>query len=136
MVLSTTAAGIINQTARGFWSLLTKSCMEEAPTALSLTNSSTAFGDISKTTQLWPALISRRTMLAPILPRPTIPSCIDHSLFLKKLLDPLGRFYFVDVITAPSAVMKLTCVCGSGGSGCRLSCHARAQAPPCSQVQR
>ena len=50
MVLSTTAAGTINQTARGFWSLFANSAREEAPRAFSLTSSSTAFGDLSKTT--------------------------------------------------------------------------------------
>src|ERR1700693_4499703 len=80
MVWSTTAAGIINQIARGFVSLAAKSFSDDEPTALSFTTSSTDFGDTSKTTHSWPALISRRTMLAPILPRPTIPSCIDHPL--------------------------------------------------------
>src|SRR5580698_1650108 len=77
MVLSTTAAGTINQMARGFSSFLTNSGSDEAPTAFSATSSSTAFGDMSKTTQLWPALSSRRTMFAPILPSPIIPSCIN-----------------------------------------------------------
>ena len=80
MVSSTTAAGIINHTARGLVSLLAKSFSEDDPTAFSFTNSSTDFGDISKTTHSWPAFMSRRTMLAPILPRPTIPSCIDYPL--------------------------------------------------------
>src|SRR5215831_15819700 len=31
---------------------------------------------MSKTTHSWPPLMRRRTMLAPILPRPIIPSCI------------------------------------------------------------
>src|ERR1019366_1615757 len=80
MVSSTTAAGSINHTARGLVSLLAKSFSEDEPTAFSFTNSSTDFGDISKTTHSWPAFMSRRTMLAPILPRPTTPSCIDHPL--------------------------------------------------------
>ena len=50
MLLSTTAAGTINQTARGFSSLRTRSASEEAPTAFSRARSSTAFGDMSKTT--------------------------------------------------------------------------------------
>ena len=45
MVLSTTAAGTISQTARGFASFFTKSASDEAPTAFSLASSSTAFGD-------------------------------------------------------------------------------------------
>ena len=50
MLLSTTAAGTISHTARGFSSFCTKSCSEEAPTAFSLTRSATALGDLSKTT--------------------------------------------------------------------------------------
>ena len=42
-MLSTTAAGTINQTARGFVSFLTKSASEEEPTALSSTSSCTDF---------------------------------------------------------------------------------------------
>src|SRR5579863_10245897 len=76
MVWSTTAAGTINQIARGFCSLLAKSSSEEVPTAFSWVSSLTAFGDLSKTTHWWPPLIRRRTIFAPILPRPIIPSCI------------------------------------------------------------
>ena len=49
-VLVATAAGTINQTARGFCSLFTSSASEEAPRAFSLTSSSTVCGDLSKTT--------------------------------------------------------------------------------------
>ena len=83
MVLSTTAAGTISQIARGLSSFFTKSASEEAPIAFSLTSSSTAFGDMSKTTHWWPPLISRRTMLAPIRPSPIIPSCIVLLLILR-----------------------------------------------------
>src|SRR6266446_2700047 len=81
MVLSTTPAGTISQTARGFSSFLTRSTSEAAPTAFSLANSVTAVGDMSKTTHSWPPFSNRRTMLAPIRPRPTIPSCISWLLF-------------------------------------------------------
>src|SRR5215469_14000897 len=77
MVSSTTAAGTMSQTARGLSSFLTRSTKELAPTARSLTSSATAWGDLSKTTQLCPFLISRRTMLAPMRPSPIIPNCID-----------------------------------------------------------
>ena len=50
MVWSTTAAGTINQTARGFFSFFTRSASEEDPTAFSWVSSFTAFGDRSKTT--------------------------------------------------------------------------------------
>ena len=80
MVLSTTAAGTINQTARGFSRFFTSSASEEVPTAFSAANCFTALGDLSKTTHWWPPLSSRRTMLAPIRPSPIIPSCIVVSL--------------------------------------------------------
>ena len=50
MVLSTTAAGTISQSARGLSSFFTKSAGEAAPIAFSLVSSFTAFGDMSKTT--------------------------------------------------------------------------------------
>ena len=43
-------------------------------------------GDLSKTTHSWPPLISRRTMLAPILPSPIIPSCINSPLIVRNFL--------------------------------------------------
>src|SRR6266436_2863336 len=76
MLLSTTAAGTISQTARGFLSLATRSASEAAPTALSRVRSATAFGDMSKTTHSWPPLINRRTIFAPIRPNPIIASCM------------------------------------------------------------
>src|SRR5262245_43061804 len=76
IALSTAAACTINQTTLGFRNFFTRSCSEEDPTAFSPTSSLTALGDMSKTTHSWPPLIRRRTMLAPILPRPIIPSCI------------------------------------------------------------
>jgi len=79
MVRSTTAAGTIIQTARGFLSLRTRSCSDAAPIASSRTRPSTAWGDMSNTTHSCPALTSRRTMLAPILPRPIIPNCMPCS---------------------------------------------------------
>src|SRR6266481_5245563 len=76
MVLSTTAAGTISQTARGFCSFFTRSASESDPMAFSAASSLTVVFDMSKTTHSCPPLRSRRTMLAPIRPRPTIPSCI------------------------------------------------------------
>ena len=74
--MSTTAAGTISQTARGFASFVTKSASDEAPVAFSAASASTAFGDMSKTTHSWPSFMRRRTMLAPMRPRPIIPSCM------------------------------------------------------------
>src|SRR5207302_3639168 len=78
-VASTTPAGTISQIARGVGSLFTRSAIDEAPTASARANSSTAFGDVSKTTQWWPPARSRRAMLAPMRPSPIIPICIADS---------------------------------------------------------
>src|SRR5580700_652648 len=91
IVSSTAAAGTISQTARGFSSFETKSWSEELPVAFSCANSFTAFEDLSKTTHRWPPLRARRTMFAPILPRPIIPNCMDRS-FAKSLFDCLMFF--------------------------------------------
>src|SRR5262252_6925654 len=80
MVLSTTAAGTMSHTARGLSSFFTKSASEVAPIAFSCTSSCTVFGDMSKTTHWCPPLMRRRTMFAPIRPRPIIPSCMAVSL--------------------------------------------------------
>ena len=78
MVSSTTAAGTISQTARGFVELLDEvGERRRTRRAFSLASSSTAFGDMSKTTHSWPPFMSRRTMFAPIRPRPIIPELHD-----------------------------------------------------------
>src|SRR5438270_3383843 len=79
MVASTAAAGTISQMARGVSSFLTRSAIDVAPTAFARVNSSTAFGDLSKTTHRWPPPRSRRTMFAPIRPSPIIPICMAGS---------------------------------------------------------
>ncbi len=83
MVSSTDAAGTISQIARGFssfvTSFVTRSWSEVLPVAFSFTNSLTALGVLLNTTHRCPALRSLRTMFAPILPRPIIPSCMEHS---------------------------------------------------------
>src|SRR6185295_15833304 len=91
IVVSTTAAGTINQTARGFCSCFTKSAREEAPVAFSRTPSSTAVGDRSNTTHCWPPRNSRLTMFAPILPRPIMPICICSPLWSDDGCDALTR---------------------------------------------
>src|SRR4029079_8203661 len=75
---------------------------ELAPVAFSLARSSTAFGKTSNTTHSWPPRISRRTMLEPIRPKPTIPSCIRISLqFLaigsrfSGVLENLGELFIL-----------------------------------------
>src|SRR4029077_12432315 len=67
------------QTPRGFSSFITRSASEVAPIAFSFTRSLTALGERSNTTHVCPFFSSRRTMFAPILPRPIIPICINHS---------------------------------------------------------
>src|SRR3954451_25117941 len=79
IVESTNAAGTMIHTLRGVASLLTKSPRSDAPTAPSPTRALTASALTSKTTHSCPAFISRRTMLAPIRPRPIMPSCIAGS---------------------------------------------------------
>src|SRR5262245_17383453 len=73
--LSTTAAGIMIHTARGFSSLFTKSSSESAGVAPSDASCWIGPGDWLKTTHSWPAAIKRRTMLAPMRPSPIMPSC-------------------------------------------------------------
>src|SRR5690349_10087256 len=101
IVASTTAAGTINQTARGFCSCFTKSAREDATTALFRTTSSPAFswtifsialGDLSKTTHWWSLRSSRRTMYSPILPRPIMPICISTPLWSDDVCGALARF--------------------------------------------
>src|SRR5262245_10843892 len=76
IVSSTAAAGTISQIASGLASFRTNSGRALAPVARSRTRSSTALADRSNTTHSWPVFRSRRTMFAPIRPRPIIPICI------------------------------------------------------------
>src|SRR6476620_8156368 len=69
-------AGSITQAVRGCSSFATKSSSELAPLAPSAASPATALESLSYTTDVWPFLISRRTMLPPIRPRPIMPSCI------------------------------------------------------------
>src|SRR5882672_11472964 len=78
-VESTTAAGTISQIARGFCSFLTKSSNEVEPVAPSPSNCFTESALRSYTTHLCPFFCNRRTMLAPILPSPIMPSCIASA---------------------------------------------------------
>src|SRR5260221_7045815 len=78
-VASTTAAGTISHTARGDFSFFTRSSSEVAAVAPSRATSFTDSALRAKATHWCPARCSRRTMLAPILPSPIIPSCIDIS---------------------------------------------------------
>src|SRR5439155_1463051 len=56
--------------------------------------------DISKTTQSWPCFSSRRTMLAPMRPRPTIPSCIELTPVRRRS----SRTFFELAITADQGI--------------------------------
>src|SRR5215216_4674443 len=77
--LPATPAGTITQAARGASSLATRSAGESAATAPSPASWSTAARLWSWTTHWWPARCSRRTRLAPIRPRPIMPSCMRCS---------------------------------------------------------
>src|SRR5882724_5564817 len=90
-VASTTPAGTISQMARGFWSFFTKSSSESEPVAPSPTSCLTVSALRSYTTQVWPLRIRRRTMLAPIRPRPIIPSCILSAPKLRIVRGKLPR---------------------------------------------
>src|ERR1700742_5236741 len=79
--LSTKAAGIISQTARGDASFSTKSSSDDEGVAPSAANACTVSAFLSKTTHWWPLRNRRRTMLAPIRPRPIIPSCMNYFPF-------------------------------------------------------
>src|SRR5690349_2678220 len=72
-------AGTMIQTARGWARSLTSSASEAAPLAPSFSSAATFAGFKSVTTQSCPPRIRRRTMFAPILPSPTMPSCIVRS---------------------------------------------------------
>src|SRR6266481_5631955 len=76
-VSSTTAAGTISHTTRGFCSFFTRSRSEVAGIAPSTATCLTESALRANATHCWPALKSRRTILPPILPSPIIPSCID-----------------------------------------------------------
>src|SRR5260221_4058642 len=104
MVSSTDAAGTISQIARGFSSFVTRSWSEVLPVAFSCTNSLTALGVLLNTTHRCPALRSLRTMFAPILPSPIIPSCMDHSF------SAALRSQLYDVEFHSLAFLEITCL--------------------------
>jgi hypothetical protein len=74
--LSVIPAGIITQAIRGGLSFWTNASSELDPSAPSATTWATVSGFVSKTTAACPSRITRRVMLAPIRPRPIIPSCM------------------------------------------------------------
>src|SRR5919198_492119 len=75
------AAGTMIHAARGVDSLPTKSSRELDAMPPSLSSCRTESGLTSYTTHSCPPRIRRRTRLAPIRPRPIIPSCIRSSSF-------------------------------------------------------
>src|SRR6478609_1340429 len=83
--LLTTPAGTMITMARGGASSSTNAAMWLAPVAPSAATAATASGSRSVATQLCPAFISRRTMLAPMRPSPIMPICIHFSLLAKFL---------------------------------------------------
>src|SRR5215469_2791222 len=76
-------AGTISQAMRGEPSLEQKSSSDDEATAPSPARPSTAFELRSVTTTSWPPRISRRAMLEPILPNPTIPKRMLSSVVFR-----------------------------------------------------
>src|SRR4051812_38468771 len=93
-------AGIITQIARGRSSLATKSSSVVAPTAPSDANFSTDSALVSKATAVCPSRMIRRTMFAPIRPRPTIPSCMCS-------IPSTGRTVAADQFVRGAVVLQL-----------------------------
>src|SRR5262245_55141485 len=79
--LSVTPAGTMIQAARGGASFSMNSSIERAPVAPSASSRSTGSGERLVTTMSWPAAMRRRTMFAPMRPRPIMPSCIGQTPF-------------------------------------------------------
>src|SRR5438874_6096083 len=100
-------AGTITQAARGFESFLAKSASEVAPVAPAPASCFTLSGLRSYTTHSWPPFIKRRTMLAPMRPRPIIPSCTARAPFLRRLLQATPRTGIVAVRTTDSEFIGL-----------------------------
>ena len=74
---STTAAGTISHTARGGFELRDELVERaRARRAFARPGPSRSRRCMSQTTHSWPAFMRRRTMFAPIRPRPIIPSCM------------------------------------------------------------
>src|SRR6185437_11394434 len=75
MAWSTAPTGTMSHTARGLVSFPTNSAGEAVPIAFSFTSAATGSGSRLNTTHWWPPRNRRRTMLAPMRPRPIIPNC-------------------------------------------------------------
>src|SRR5438552_6866854 len=72
-------AGTITHATRGGRSARTKSSSSVVPPAPSLAIALTFAGSVAYPTTSWPPRIRRRAMFAPILPSPTIPTCMESS---------------------------------------------------------
>src|SRR5579863_7400558 len=70
-------AGNITHTCRGGASALTNSASDEQPFAPIFADAATAAGLRSNAAHVWPPSSKRSTILAPILPNPTMPSCMS-----------------------------------------------------------
>src|SRR6266704_3272551 len=80
-----TEAGIITHAALGTVSFAANSSRVSAPVAPSASRALIDSGELSNTTHSCPARIRRRTMLAPIRPRPIIPSCATSATLPRHL---------------------------------------------------
>ena len=72
IVESVTDAGTITQTVRGAGSFAAKSAIEDEVTEPSVPSAATASAERSNTVDVIPCFARRRTILAPMRPRPTI----------------------------------------------------------------
>ena len=110
-VWSTTPAGTISHTARGAFICFTRSPSDDDPCAPSPASFCTVSALWSYTTHSCPPRINRRTMFAPIRPRPTIPSCIPPprtSRLIQAHVSHPARLKFAINLTPTLAVRPRT----------------------------
>ena len=90
---STPPAGIMIQMLRGASRAPSIACGDSAPVAPSATSAATFAGSASYTTQRCPSPMRRRTMLAPMRPRPIMPSCIGFPLYKRSCMGAGDGLY-------------------------------------------
>src|SRR5215467_3359454 len=89
-VCCTFAAGTIIHATRGLFSFAENSSRDRAAMAPSFASCSTAAAFTSYTTHSWPPRSSRRTILAPMRPRPIMPICITRSYKVPEVFGGQG----------------------------------------------
>src|SRR5215204_7014251 len=107
-----------------------KPSSDSAPIAPSSTSAFTASGLRSLTTHSWPPRRRRRTMLAPMRPRPIIPICIKSSLLSPGGLHEDNRN--LTLRSTPHEVSAPACSCpGSVDSRCSAEIERFSVGPCC-----